>query len=216
MERCTCKVVVLLIKPIVSRCRPVVGSIDVVDVNCQNWPIIGYTKTAYHLDGKPGNFGENSNGLFIPEEIFREKGNTFRGNTFFRFLPKRPKCSVPFVWITSARLQVERKRKVYQYFVNGTTQSRPCFRCQKNTSTIWRKFFTEISVQMVSTPKAGVPEWGTRLSQLSCGFRATFLNTLSPLSWSLEVARLKWIEKVGPRDLVILGVFFSGDILPFT
>ena len=104
MERCTCKVVVLLIKPIVSRCRPVVGSIDMVDVNCQNWPIIGDSKTAYHLDGKPGNFGENSNGLFIPEEIFREKSNTFRGITFFRFLPKRPKFSVPFVWITSGRL----------------------------------------------------------------------------------------------------------------
>ena len=69
---------------------------------------------------------------------------------FFPFLPKRPKYSVPFVWITSARLQVERKRTICRYFVNGTTQSRSCFRCQKNTSTIWRKFFTEISVQMVS------------------------------------------------------------------
>ena len=56
------------------------------------------------------------------------------------------------MWITSARLQVERKRKIYGYFVNGTTQSRSCFRCQKNTSTIWRKFFTEISAQMVSVP----------------------------------------------------------------
>ena len=41
--------------------------------------------------------------------------------------------------------------KIYRYFVNGTTQSRSCFRCQKkHTSTIWRKFFTGISVQMVS------------------------------------------------------------------
>ena len=70
--------------------------------------------------------------------------------SFFPFLPKRPKYSVPFVWITSARLQVERKRTICRYFVNGTTQSRSCFRCQKNTSTIWRKIFTEISVQMVS------------------------------------------------------------------
>ena len=73
---------------------------------------------------------------FIPVEIFRKKSNTFRGITFFPFLPKRPKFSVPFVWITSARLHVERKRKIYRYFVNGTTQSRSCFRCQKNTSTI--------------------------------------------------------------------------------
>ena len=87
---------------------------------------------------------------FIPVEIFRKKSNTFRGITFFPFLPKRPKFSVPFVWITSARLQVERKRTICRYFVNGTTQSRSCFRCQKNTSTIWRKIFTEISVQTVS------------------------------------------------------------------
>ena len=59
---------------------------------------------------------------FIPVEIFRKKSNTFRGITFFPFLPKRPKFSVPFVWITSARLHVERKRKLYRYFVNGTTQ----------------------------------------------------------------------------------------------
>ena len=93
---------------------------------------------------------------FIPVEIFRRKSNTFRGVTVFPFLPKRSKFSVPFVWITSARLHVERKRKIYRYFVNGTIQSRSCFRCQKNTSTIWQKFFVEISVQMVSAP--GV--WG--------------------------------------------------------
>ena len=68
---------------------------------------------------------------FIPVEIFRKKSNTFRGITFFPFLPKRPKFSVPFVWITSAKLHVERKWKIYRYFVNGTTQSRSCFRCQK-------------------------------------------------------------------------------------
>ena len=33
---------------------------------------------------------------FIPVEIFRKKSNTFRGITFFPFLPKRPKFSVPF------------------------------------------------------------------------------------------------------------------------
>ena len=70
---------------------------------------------------------------FIPVEIFRKKSNTFRGAciTFFTFLPKRPKFSVPFVWITSAGLQVERKGKIYWYFVNGTTQSRSRFRCRK-------------------------------------------------------------------------------------
>ena len=55
--------------------------------------------------------------------------------------------------LPSARLHVERKRKIYWYFENGTTQSRSCFRCQKKyTSTIWRKFCTKLSVQMVNTP----------------------------------------------------------------
>ena len=52
--------------------------------------------------GKPGNFGVNSNGTAHPSENFLEKRNTFRGTTFFPFLPKRPKFSVPLVWITSA------------------------------------------------------------------------------------------------------------------
>ena len=75
--------------------------------------------------------GENSNGTVQPGGNFPEKSNTFRGVTFLPFLPKRPKFYVPFVWITTARLQVERKRKIYRYFVNGTTQSRSCFLCQK-------------------------------------------------------------------------------------
>ena len=86
-------------------------------------------------------------------KVFREKSNAFRGITFFPSLPKGPKSPAPFSWITSARLQVERKRKIYRYFVNGTTQSRSCFRCHKKIPVIlWRKFFTEISVQMVSAP----------------------------------------------------------------
>ena len=108
---------------------------------------------------KPGNSRENLMERFIPVEIFRKKSNTFGAITFFPFLPKRPKFSVPFVWITSARLHVQRKRKLYRYFVNGTTQSRSCFRCQKNTTNIWRKFFTAIPVQMVSAHK----EMRTRL-----------------------------------------------------
>ena len=37
----------------------------------------------------------------IPVEIFRKK-NAFRGITFYPFLPKLPKFSVPFVCFTSA------------------------------------------------------------------------------------------------------------------
>ena len=64
---------------------------------------------------------------------------TARGITFFPFLPKRAKFSVPFVWI-SARLQVERKRKIYRYFLDGITQSCSCLRCPKK----YRHHLTEI------------------------------------------------------------------------
>ena len=59
---------------------------------------------------------------------------------FNPFLLKRPKFVVPFVWITSARLHAQRKRKLCRYFVNGTTQSRSCFRWQKK----YRYHLTEI------------------------------------------------------------------------
>ena len=68
---------------------------------------------------------------FTLVDFFRKKSNTFRGITFFPLSPKRPKFSVPFVGIASARRQVERKRKIYRYFVNGTIQARSCFRFQK-------------------------------------------------------------------------------------
>ena len=96
--------------------------------------------SAYHLYGKPENSGENSNGTVHPGGNYPEKRNTFRGITFFPFLPNDRNFLYHFVWINSARLHVERNWKIYRYFVNGTTQSRSCFRCQKNTSTIWRKF----------------------------------------------------------------------------
>ena len=64
------------------------------------------TGSAYHLYGKPGNSGKNSDGTAHPGGNFPEKSDRFRGTTFFPFLPKRPKFSVPFVWITSARLHV--------------------------------------------------------------------------------------------------------------
>ena len=71
---------------------------------------------------------------FIPVESFRKKSNTFRGITFSPFLPKRPKFSVPFVWITSLRLRL--LVYVYRYFVNVTTQSFSCFSAKNNTSAI--------------------------------------------------------------------------------
>ena len=89
---------------------------------------------------------------FIPVESFRKKSNTFRGITFSPFLPKRPKFSVPFVWITSARLHVERKWKIYRYFVNVTTQSFSCFSAKNNTSAIWWQFFTKFQCKWQALP----------------------------------------------------------------
>ena len=75
--------------------------------------------------------------LFIPVEIFRKKGKAFRGITFFPFLPKRPKFLVPFVWIISARLQVERKRKNLPVFCKWYNSIPFLFSVpKKNTSTI--------------------------------------------------------------------------------
>ena len=123
--------------------------------------------------GKIGNSGENLNGTVHPGGNFPEKSNAFRGIPFFPFLLKRPKFVVPFVWITSARLHAQRKRKLCRYFVKGTTQSRSCFRCQKNT-----KFLTEISIQMVSAPPGGEGGWGTWVN--FCWVCATVLSEPLP------------------------------------
>ena len=100
--------------------------------------LIGFSRSDYHLHGKSGNSEENLNEMVHPGGIFRKKSNIFRGITFFPFLPKQ---YVPYVWITSARLHVERKWKLYRYFVNGTTQSRSCFLCQKRYQYHWTEIF---------------------------------------------------------------------------
>ena len=48
---------------------------------------------------------------FIPVEIFRKNSKTFRGITFFPFLPKQPKFFVLFVWLTSARFPLPLEAK---------------------------------------------------------------------------------------------------------
>ena len=80
----------------------------------------------------PGRIHDKWNGS-TPVKIFPKNSNTFRGITFFPFLPKRPKFSLSFVWITIARLHVERKRKIYWYFVDDTIQPVPVFGAKKIT-----------------------------------------------------------------------------------
>ena len=67
-------------------------------------------------------------------ERFHEMGNTLGGITFLPFVLKRPKISVPFVWIASASVPPERKQNIYRYFVNVTSHS--YLGCEKNASTI--------------------------------------------------------------------------------
>ena len=90
------------------------------------------------------NSGEN-HGTVHPGGNFREKSNILRSITFFRFSRNNRKFSVPFVWITSARLHVERKRKIYRYFVNGKTQFRSCFGAKKSPVAFDENFSSKFS-----------------------------------------------------------------------
>ena len=132
--------------------------------------------------GTSGNSEENSNGTVHPLEMFSAKKVIPSEVSDFPLLPERPKFLEPFAWITSARLSLERRTKIYLYFVNDTTQS--CFRCENNTSSIWRTIFTEISVQMVideSDPSLKVYFFLRNFLQLNPteNFRQFWLNKLN-------------------------------------
>ena len=85
----------------------------------------------YHLYGKPGNSGQSSNGTVHPGGDFPE--NKYYISRYYIF---------PVFTDTTdrARLHLERERKIYRYFVNGTTQSRSSFLCQ----TKYQYHLTEI------------------------------------------------------------------------
>ena len=70
-------------------------------------------------------------GRLFPVEILRKKVIPFEVFPFSCFYRNDRDFPYHLSRITSARLHVERKRKIYRYFVNCTTQSRSCFRCQK-------------------------------------------------------------------------------------
>ena len=109
-------------------------------------------RDAHHLYGKPGNYRENSNGTVHPGGNFPgKKVIPFEVKYFCRFY-RNDRIFLYHLFGLLVPVFTQRKRKLYRYFVNGTTQFRSCFRCQKNTSTIWPKFSTEIFVQMGSAP----------------------------------------------------------------
>ena len=55
------------------------------------------TQSAYHLYGKPGNSGENSNGTVHSGGMFSEKRSYLSRYSFFSLFPEFPEISVPFV-----------------------------------------------------------------------------------------------------------------------
>ena len=61
------------------------------------------------------------------ERFVPKKSNSFRGITFFSFLPKRPKFSVPLVGLPVPGFMSRESENFF--FYNGTTQSRSCFQC---------------------------------------------------------------------------------------
>ena len=55
----------------------------------------------------------------------------FEGITFSHFYRNERNFLYLLFGLLVPGFTVERKRKIYRYFVNGTTQSRSCFRYQK-------------------------------------------------------------------------------------
>ena len=60
---------------------------------------------------------------FIPGKICRKKSDTFRGITFFQFLPKRPKFSVPFAPCFDTTLPALLYKSCCSYAINWNFQS---------------------------------------------------------------------------------------------
>ena len=148
------------------------------------------------LYGKPGNSGENLNGTVHPAGgNFAEKKECLsRYHLFPVFNEKDRNFSVPFVWITSARLYVETKRKIYRYFVTGTTQSRSCFRCQKKyqyhiTKIFHRNFRTNgkrlRSIDLISK------KTNLRLAHFFCLSLPLFCMTIMPFCRNVKLPSYK-------------------------
>ena len=112
------------------------------------------------MHGKTGFSSRNTNGTAHSSGKFPEERNTFQDIALFPFLPKRPKFSVPFVWITSARLSLEKEGNPSP---RGTwclqkvqLNAIPFFGSEIKKTSHMSVFFAEISVQMVSTPGLGL------------------------------------------------------------
>ena len=68
---------------------------------------------------------------FIPVEIFRKKVRGFEVLPFSRFYRNDQNFLFRLFGLPAPGFKSREGKKIDQYFVNGTTQSRSCFRCQK-------------------------------------------------------------------------------------
>ena len=90
-------------------------------------------------------------------KILWKKGNTFRSITFFQFLPRifwpKKKTEIFCTICLDYQCQASCREKVKNVlvFCKWYNSIPSLFSAsKKDTSTIWRKFFAEISVQMIS------------------------------------------------------------------
>ena len=96
-----------------------------------------YTKTSRIWEclpfvWKPGNFGENSNGTVHPGGNFPEKQVIrFEVLRFSRSYRNDRNLLYHLFGLPVSGFLSRESEKFTEYFVNGTTQSRSCFRCQK-------------------------------------------------------------------------------------
>ena len=100
-----------------------------------------YYWSAYHLYGKSGNSGRIQMKPFIQWNVFVKKVTPSKVLPFSR---KDRFCTICL--FTSARLPLERKRKIYQYFVHGTALHRVQKEDKKYHSHLMGNFYQNFRI----------------------------------------------------------------------
>ena len=116
-------------------------------------------RAAYHLYGKPGNSGENSNGTVHPGGIFQNKSNTVSMYYLFPVFTEMTKIFCTICLVNQCHAAFLLRRKIICFnpgplviwcFGNGTTLTHSSFRKRFQVQYHLSEMFTEIFLQMVS------------------------------------------------------------------
>ena len=153
---------------------------------------------------------------FIPVEIFRKKVIPFEVPKYlFPVLTETTEIFCTICLDYQCQASCREKVKIFSVFCKWcNSESRSCFGCPKKYSTIWRKFFTEISVQMVSTQGHRQPrfhpclKWPIALKSIPAGNSACEIeNTVLQMEgniffvhWTLARVRLRVGGSVAEMD----------------